>query len=99
MIEFKQIIGRGTRRFDDKYYFTIYDFVKPHHHFFDPVWDGDSDPRFHSGGAYPKMNPATGDIYYLGLHTVWRIGYLVVRCGDEVSSARASILDPEPPID
>jgi type I restriction enzyme R subunit len=28
MIEFKQIIGRGTRLFDDKDYFTIYDFVK-----------------------------------------------------------------------
>ena len=29
MIEFKQIIGRGTRLYDGKYYFTIYDFVKP----------------------------------------------------------------------
>ena len=28
MIEFKQIIGRGTRLFDGKDYFTIYDFVK-----------------------------------------------------------------------
>ena len=27
MIEFKQIIGRGTRLFDGKEYFTIYDFV------------------------------------------------------------------------
>jgi len=26
MIEFKQIIGRGTRLFDGKDYFTIYDF-------------------------------------------------------------------------
>jgi type I restriction enzyme R subunit len=41
MIEFKQIIGRGTRLYDGKDYFTIYDFVKAHHHFNDPEWDGD----------------------------------------------------------
>ncbi|MDP3070799.1 MAG: DEAD/DEAH box helicase family protein [Opitutaceae bacterium] len=41
MIEFKQIIGRGTRLFDGKDYFTIYDFVKAHHHFNDPDWDGE----------------------------------------------------------
>ena len=29
MIEFKQIIGRGTRLFEGKDYFTIYDFVRP----------------------------------------------------------------------
>ncbi len=47
MIEFKQIIGRGTRLYDGKDYFTIYDFVKAHHHFSDPEWDGepeDPDP-------------------------------------------------------
>ena len=41
MIEFKQIIGRGTRLFDGKDYFTIYDFVDAYHHFADPEWDGD----------------------------------------------------------
>ncbi len=41
IIEFKQIIGRGTRLFDGKDYFTIYDFVKAHHHFSDPEWDGE----------------------------------------------------------
>jgi len=41
MIEFKQIIGRGTRLYDGKTYFTIYDFVKAHHHFSDPEWDGE----------------------------------------------------------
>lgn len=41
MIEFKQIIGRGTRLFDGKDYFTVYDFVKAHHHFNDPEWDGE----------------------------------------------------------
>ena len=41
MIEFKQIIGRGTRLYDGKDYFTIYDFVKAHHHFNDSEWDGE----------------------------------------------------------
>jgi type I restriction enzyme R subunit len=41
MIEFKQIIGRGTRLYDGKDYFTIYDFVKAYHHFSDPEWDGE----------------------------------------------------------
>jgi superfamily II DNA or RNA helicase len=40
MIEFKQIIGRGTRLYDGKDYFTIYDFVKAHLKFSDPEWDG-----------------------------------------------------------
>jgi type I restriction enzyme R subunit len=41
IIEFKQIIGRGTRLYDGKDYFTIYDFVKAYHHFNDPEWDGE----------------------------------------------------------
>src|SRR5207248_2468568 len=41
MIEFKQIIGRGTRLYDGKDYFTIYDFVNAHYHFNDPEWDGE----------------------------------------------------------
>ena len=41
MIEFKQIIGRGTRLYDGKDHFTVYDFVKAHHHFSDPAWDGE----------------------------------------------------------
>lgn len=41
MIEFKQIIGRGTRVYDGKDYFTVYDFVKAHHNFQDPAWDGE----------------------------------------------------------
>jgi type I restriction enzyme R subunit len=46
MIEFKQIIGRGTRLFDGKNYFTIYDFVKAYKHFNDPAWDGEQlDPE------------------------------------------------------
>lgn len=41
MIEFKQIIGRGTRLFEGKDYFTILDFVKAYEHFNDPEWDGE----------------------------------------------------------
>ncbi len=41
MIEFKQIVGRGTRLFDGKDFFTIYDFVDAYHHFADPEWDGE----------------------------------------------------------
>jgi len=41
IIEFKQIIGRGTRLYDGKDYFTIYDFVKAHLNFLDPDWDGE----------------------------------------------------------
>lgn len=41
MIEFKQIVGRGTRLFDGKEFFTIFDFVDAYKHFSDPEWDGE----------------------------------------------------------
>ncbi len=41
MIEFKQIIGRGTRLFEGKDFFTIYDYVDAYHHFNDTEWDGE----------------------------------------------------------
>jgi type I restriction enzyme R subunit len=41
IIEFKQIVGRGTRLFDGKEFFTIYDFVNAYHHFAEPEWDGE----------------------------------------------------------
>lgn len=41
MIEFKQIIGRGTRLFEGKTFFTILDFVDAYQHFSDPEWDGE----------------------------------------------------------
>ena len=56
MIEFKQIIGRGTRVCEDKDYFTIYDFVDASKNFEDPEWDGPTDytgkpkPRKPTGG-------------------------------------------------
>ncbi len=55
MIEFKQIIGRGTRLYDGKDYFTIYDFVRAHHRFSEPDWDGEPvDPEVCSQcGCFP----------------------------------------------
>jgi len=56
MIEFKQIIGRGTRLYDGKDYFTIYDFVKAHHHFNDPEWDGEPlEPEPKAGPKAPGL--------------------------------------------
>ena len=52
MIEFKQIIGRGTRIYEDKSYFTIYDFVKAAENFNDPEWDGEPLPT-------PGIKPTT----------------------------------------
>ncbi len=54
MIEFKQIIGRGTRLFDGKDYFTIYDFVRAHEHFNDPEWDGEPEPPEITDAASPS---------------------------------------------
>jgi len=61
MIEFKQIIGRGTRLYDGKDYFTIYDFVKAHHQFSDPEWDGEPiepEPRPEDKTVPPSPQPA-----------------------------------------
>ncbi len=65
MIEFKQIVGRGTRLFDGKEYFTILDFVDAYHHFLDPEWDGepiaetaseDSEKDIHDGDTKHASN-------------------------------------------
>lgn len=41
MVEFKQIIGRGTRVYEGKDFFTILDFVGATKLFYDPKWDGE----------------------------------------------------------
>ena len=51
MVEFKQILGRGTRLFDGKYFFTLYDFVGASKNFQDAEWDGD--PFCPECGNYP----------------------------------------------
>jgi type I restriction enzyme R subunit len=58
MIEFKQIIGRGTRLYEGKDYFTILDFVKAYEHFNDPEWDGEPmAPEPPRGGPKPPEGP------------------------------------------
>ena len=44
IVEFKQIVGRGTRLCDGKAYFTIYDFENASERFKDPEWDGEPEP-------------------------------------------------------
>ncbi|KCV81854.1 type I site-specific deoxyribonuclease [Actibacterium atlanticum] len=65
MIEFKQIIGRGTRTFEGKDFFTIWDFVKAHENFNDPEWDGEpldpEPPRIHVVPTEPEDAPSPGD--------------------------------------
>jgi len=56
MIEFKQIVGRGTRLFEGKEFFTIYDFVNAYHHFADPEWDGEP-LAFESDGVNEPKKP------------------------------------------
>lgn len=70
MIEFKQIVGRGTRLYDGKDYFTIYDFVEAYKHFSDPEWDGEplepeppkppKPPTGGGGGGEPPEPPGGG---------------------------------------
>ena len=61
MIEFKQIIGRGTRLYDGKDYFTILDFVKAHHHFSDPEWDGEPIAPEGPEQRLPRPQPEDND--------------------------------------
>jgi type I restriction enzyme R subunit len=61
IIEFKQIIGRGTRLYDGKDYFTIYDFVEAHHHFNDPEWDGEPIEPEPTGPRHPKPEETGND--------------------------------------
>ena len=66
MIEFKQIIGRGTRLFEGKHYFTIIDFVNAYHLFNDPEWDGipedapEAPPKTPPIDRPPKDTPGGG---------------------------------------
>jgi type I restriction enzyme R subunit len=67
MIEFKQIVGRGTRLFEGKEYFTIIDFVNAYALFSDPEWDGEpideytppkvNTPRVHDGPTTTIYDP------------------------------------------
>lgn len=55
IVEFKQIVGRGTRMFEGKDFFTIYDFVDAYKRFSEPEWDGEPvEPEIKSK-PYPKQ--------------------------------------------
>lgn len=67
MVEFKQIVGRGTRIFDGKDYFTIVDFRGATNRFYDEDWDGDPvdiETSAISGSAPPQ--PAEYDEHPTG---------------------------------
>lgn len=52
MVEFKQIVGRGTRLFEGKDFFTIIDFSEEAtDHFYDPDWDGLPEGETGDGGT------------------------------------------------
>jgi len=52
MVEFKQIIGRGTRIFEGKDYFTIIDFVGATNLFYDKEWDGEPEEVDETGKGF-----------------------------------------------
>ena len=61
MIEFKQISGRGTRTYEGKDFFTIWDFVKAHENFYDPEWGGEPlEPEEPKGPRTPPTEPEPG---------------------------------------
>jgi type I restriction enzyme, R subunit len=55
MIEFKQIVGRGTRLFEGKEFFTIYDFVNAYEQFNDKEWDGPPVEPTSRGASEPEV--------------------------------------------
>ena len=61
MVEFKQIIGRGTRLFDGKDFFTILDFTGATELFYDKDWDGlpeeEAEIIIETGGNEPPPYP------------------------------------------
>lgn len=62
MIEFKQIIGRGTRLFEGKDFFTIHDFENASALFHDPDWDGEpEDPTPPEPREPSKEKPSGGE--------------------------------------
>lgn len=63
MIEFKQIVGRGTRLFDGKEFFTIYDFVDASLYFSDLEWDGEPLEPEYSTKEKPQLIKESAVLY------------------------------------
>lgn len=102
MVEFKQIVGRGTRLFEGKDYFTIYDFVGAYEHFNDPEWDGNpEEPPPPRGPRSPDGNTGEGDPGPLEPETCEICGYEPCQCGEapermveiQLSDGRARRID------
>lgn len=61
MVEFKQIIGRGTRVFEGKDFFTIIDFVGATNLFYDADWDGEPEAKEDNGPSQEKVKKKATD--------------------------------------
>lgn len=59
MVEFKQIIGRGTRIFEGKDYFTIIDYTGATNNFYDEEWDGTAEEQEQITKAPKKTSTTT----------------------------------------
>lgn len=57
MVEFKQIIGRGTRVFEGKDFFTIIDFIGATNLFYDAEWDGEPEEPVEGSGGETTPKP------------------------------------------
>lgn len=66
IVEFKQIVGRGTRLFDNKFFFTIYDFVNASARFNDPEWDGEPIEPIISYPTLPVDDPEPPKVEFEG---------------------------------
>lgn len=62
MVEFKQIVGRGTRVFDGKDYFTIVDFRGATNNFYDEEWDGEPQAPEPGGTREPTPPPYSPEL-------------------------------------
>ena len=78
IIEFKQIIGRGTRLYDGKDFFTIHDFVNASHNFYDPEWDGEPVQPVPPTTGGPGVPPIPGG----GGATPPRVEKIVIKLAD-----------------
>jgi type I restriction enzyme R subunit len=61
MIEFKQIIGRGTRLYEGKDFFTIHDFENASALFHDTDWDGEPEDPTPPEPKEPTKKKPSGD--------------------------------------
>ncbi len=101
MSEFKQIIGRGTRIYEDggKLFFTIFDFRNVTKLFFDPDFDGpiQPDPNFDPDNPPPPPSPSKPSQhvpkYYLGETPVEIVNKTVQYMGENGKLVTIDVVD------